>query len=289
MTLNRWNRRHFLQLGSSLLLPSGVNTLLRDPTRLFPVGACDWSLGKRQQLSALQVAKEIGLDGVQVSFGEPGLPYDLRKPAVREEYRMTSEKLGVQIASLAMGELNNRPYAADAEAEQWVADCIGVMTQMKQKIVLVAFFGKGDIKDKPAEQKEVIRRLKKVAPQAERAGVTLAIESWLHAEEHLRILEAVGSPAVKVYYDVCNMAVKGYDIFPDMRRLGRDRICEIHLKENGFLLGQGVIDFKKVKATLDDMGWNGWLILEGATIKTKSLVECYRENLHFVRTLWKNS
>ncbi len=287
MTPSYLHRRHFLQLGSALVLPSGLHGLLADPTRLFPVGACDWSLGKRRQLAALEVAKEIGLDGVQVSFGDPGLPFDLRKAEVREEYRTASEKLGVRIASLAMGELNSRPYASDPETEQWVVDCIDTMAQMKQKIVLVAFFGKGDIKDKPEEQKEVIRRLKKVAPQAEKAGVTLALESRLHAEEHLRILEAVGSPAVQVYYDFCNMVVMGYDIYADMRRLGRERICEIHLKENGSLLGQGVIDYQKVKATLDDMGWNGWLILEGSTIKGKPLVECYRENLSYARSLWK--
>ena len=90
------------------------------------------------------------------------------------------------------------------------------MAKMKQRIALLAFFSKGDIKDKPQEQAEVIRRLKQVAPEAEKAGVILGIESWLNADEHLRILDAVGSPAVQVYYDVANMEKHG------LRHLQRD-------------------------------------------------------------------
>ena len=39
------------------------------------------------------------------------------------------------------------------------------------------------------------------------------IESWLNADQHLRILKAVGSPAVQVYCGVANMELRGYDIY----------------------------------------------------------------------------
>ena len=35
---------------------------------MYKIGACDWSIGKRQQIDAFEVAKEIGLDGIEVSF-----------------------------------------------------------------------------------------------------------------------------------------------------------------------------------------------------------------------------
>jgi L-ribulose-5-phosphate 3-epimerase len=285
----RWNRRQWLGMSFGVAVPSALQAWSADSKRTFKIGACDWSLQRRHELSALEVAKEIGLDGVQVSFGEPGIPYDLRKAEVRRRYQEAASRLQVEVASLAMGVLNEKPYASDPESEKWVSDCIEVMAQMKQKIVLVAFFGKGDIKNKPNEQKAVIQRLKKAAPLAEKAGVILAIESWMNSEEHLRILDAVASPAVQVYYDVCNMTVQGYDIFRDMRRLGREHICEIHIKENGFLLGQGTINLKKVKETLDDLGWNGWLIIEGAMLKGKTVVDCYRQNLSYLRTLFPST
>lgn len=272
--------------GTSLFILPDLQALAADKKRLFKIGACDWSLREREQLAALQVARDIGLDGVQVSFSDPGGEFDLRSADVRRQYVAKCRELDVKIASLAMGLLNQRPYASDPDSEKWVADCVEVMPKLNQSVVLLAFFGKGDIKGKPDAQKEVIRRLKKVAPQAEKAGAILGIESTLNADEHLRILDAVGSPAVQVYYDVANMTRAGYDIFKEIRQIGRDRICEVHAKEIGFLLGQGKVDFPKVKDTLDDIGWTGWLIIEGATIKGKSMAECYNHNQQYLRSVF---
>ena len=219
-------------------------------------------------------------------MGAAEIEYDLRKPDVRQLYQEKCEALDLEIASLGMGELNSKPYASDRDAEQWVSDCVDVMAKMGQRIALVAFFSKGDIKDKPEEQAEVIRRLKQVAPKAEKAGVILGIESWLNADEHLRILDAVGSPAVQVYYDVANMETNGYDIYKEIRQLGRDRICQIHAKENGFLLGKGKVDFPKVKRALDDIQWSGWLVIEAATEQGKSLEACYSLNQQYLRSVF---
>ena len=279
-------RQALAAAGASLLFSPALTSLAADKKRRFKIGACDWSLGHRHELSALEAAKEIGLDGVEVSFGEVGVRYDLRKPEVRREYLAASKRLGVEIASLAMGILNRKPYASDPEAEQFVVDCVEVMPKMNQRVVLLAFFGEGDIKDRPDAQKEVIRRLKKVAPAAEKAGLVLGVESTLNADDHLRILDAVGSPAVKVYYDVANMHYAGYDIYREIRQIGRDRICQVHAKERGCLLGQGPIDFAKVKEALDDIGWSGWLIIEGATVKGRSIAECYRDNQKFLRSVF---
>ncbi len=281
------NRRQALAAaGASLALSPVLGALAAEENRLFKIGACDWSLGHRQDIAALEVAKQIGLDGVEVSFDEVGARYDLRKPEVRREYLDACRRLDVEITSLAMGVLNRKPYASDPDAEQWVVDCIEVMPKLNQRVVLLAFFGKGNLKDKPDAQKEVIRRLKKAAPGAEKAGVVLGIESTLNAEEHLRILDAVGSSAVQVYYDVANMHYAGYDIYQEIRRIGRERICQVHAKERGALLGQGEIDFPKVKAALDDIGWTGWLIIEGATVRGRSMADCYKDNQEYLRSIF---
>lgn len=252
----------------------------------FQIGACDWSIGQRQKFEALDLAKKIGLDGVQVSFDDIGVPTDLRSAEARKEYQQRAKKLGIQIASLAMGTLNEHPYASDDRTEQWVLDCIATMPKMEQKVVLLAFFGKGDINGKPELQAKVIEKLKRAAPLAEKAGVILGIESWMSAADHLRIIDAVGSPAVQVWYDVANSEKMGYDIYKEIRDIGRERICQFHMKENGSLLGQGRIDFKKVKESIDAINWSGWLIIEGATVKEKSLEECYRHNLEHLRPIF---
>ena len=287
MNTPRINRRSALAaIGGSLVASSAWRTLAADPKRTFKIGACDWSIRSRGDVAAMKMAKDIGLDGVEVSFGRPGDKYDLRVADNRRQYLAEAENQGVEICSLAMGILNEIPYATSPEAEQWVLDCIEVMPKLNQKVVLLAFFSNGDLKDKPDMQDAVIERLKKAAPKAEAAGVVLGVESYLNADEHLRILDAVDSPAVKVYYDVANMDTMGYDVYKEIRQLGRDRICQIHCKENGYLLGQGKIDFLKVKEAIDEIGWQGWLIIEGAVPQGGEMLDSYVKNQKFLRGLF---
>ncbi|HJN11812.1 MAG TPA: sugar phosphate isomerase/epimerase family protein [Pirellulaceae bacterium] len=287
MNTSRMTRREALAAtGAGFVLSPTLSALAADAQRRFKIGACDWSIGRRGQISALALAKEIGLDGVQVSFGKPGDQVDLRKKDVRQQYQQAAVKHGVEIASLGMGVLNSVPYSSDPDAERWVEECIEVLPELDQKIVLLAFFSRGDIKDKPELQKEVIRRLKRVAPKAEKAGVILGLETWLSADEHLRILDAVGSPAIQVYYDTANMEKQGYDIYKEIRQLGRERICEFHCKENGFLLGEGRVDFRRVKDAIDDIDYSGWLVIESAVGKGKNVQDSYVHNQKYLRSVF---
>jgi sugar phosphate isomerase/epimerase len=124
--------------------------------------------------------------------------------------------------------------------------------------------------------------LKKVAPKAEKAGVVLGLESWLSAEDTMRIIDRVGSPAVKMYYDVANSTERGYDICKEIRWLGKRNICEFHMKENGFLLGHGKIDFNKVSDAIHEVGYEGWLQIEGAIPPGGNILESYSANSKFL-------
>jgi len=252
------------------------------------IGACDWSIGKASDPGAFELAREIGLDGVQVSLGNVANDMHLRKKEMQQTYLKAAKDAKVKIASLAIGELNRVPYKSAPETEAWVSDSIDVAKALGCKNVLLAFFSAGDLRNDPAGKKEVIRRLKKIAPKAERANIVLGIESWLTAEEHLEILEAVGSSHVKVYYDVANATEMGHDIFKEIELLGAENICEIHFKENGQLLGQGKVDFEKIKVSLDKIGYKGWYIMEGAIPKGMEVLPAYRKNLSFVSQLMKS-
>lgn len=284
------NRRAFQ---SSLLLGAAGLPLLsslraqdaeaRPPAR--PIGVCDWTMGKRHSLDAFDLAKKLGLEGVQVSFGEPGSAIDLRKADHRKQLFERASETGVRVASLGMAVLNQKPYASHADAEIWVADAVDVVAAMKKEfpdaapsVVLLAFFGKGDVNGKPEGMTAVIKRLKKVAPKAEEAGVVFGIESLLSKDDHLKIIDGVGSTSVQVYYDTANSNRMGYDIYKEVRELGAERICEIHCKENGNRISEGDVDFPKFKAALDDIDYKGWLILEGSKVKGNKLEDDYQAN-----------
>jgi sugar phosphate isomerase/epimerase len=272
-----------VQAAAALALAPNLAPLFAAPEqRRFRLGACDWSIGKMGDPAAFEVAKQIGLDGVQVSLGTAANDMRLRQPAVQQQYKDAAKQAGLQVASLAIGELNSIPYKSDPRTIPWVSDSIEVCQALDVKVVLLAFFSNDDLRGDKDGVDEVVRRLKAVAPKAEKAGVILGIESWLSGEEHLAILDRVGSPAVQVYYDVCNSNDRGYDIYKEIRQLGK-RICELHAKENGALLGQGKVDFRKVREALDDIGYRGWVQIEGAVPPGGKMLESYQANCKFMR------
>ena len=288
-TGERLTRRRMLKGAGAALAGAGFLNALRPlfaaaDDRRFRIGACDWSIGKPCDPTAFEVAKEIGLDGLQVSLGTEKNDMHLRRPQVQEAYQLVLRRTGLQVGSLAIGELNSIPYKSEPRTEAWVSDCIDVCGPLDTQVILLAFFGNGDLKGDVSGTDEVVRRLRRVAPKAEKAGVILGIESWLSAEEHVAIIERVGSPAVKVYYDVANSEKMGYDIYEEIRWLGQQKlICEFHAKENGFLLGQGRVDFKRVREAMDAIEYSGWVQIEGAVPEGAQMLPSYRSNQKFLR------
>jgi sugar phosphate isomerase/epimerase len=243
----------------------------------------------RAKVDALSVAQKLGLDGVQVSMGQVGkadgeTDLQLRRADVQRAYREYAASTGVRIGGVALDVMNQVPYKSDPRTEQWVSDSIDVARALGVRVVLLAFFERGDLRNDADGQAEVVRRLRRVAGKAESQGVILGIESWLSAADHVRILDAVGSANVQVYYDVANATQMGHDIAAEIRQLGRERICEFHAKENGFLLGQGKIDFPAVRKAMDDIGFSGWIQIEGAVPKGQPMFDSYVENVRFMRT-----
>jgi L-ribulose-5-phosphate 3-epimerase len=77
-------------------------------------------------------------------------------------------------------------------------------------------------------------------------------------------LDDIGSPGVKSYFNFANAVEGRRDISEELRTLGKDRICQIHCTNTDgvWLQNDSAIDMRKVRATLDGMGWSGWLVVE---------------------------
>jgi L-ribulose-5-phosphate 3-epimerase len=232
------------------------------PAYALPLGVCDWTIGKTGDPAAFELAARLGLDGVQGSLVSKGESLALADPDFRGTYLRAARKARIPIASLAIGELNDVPLKGDPRAEMWLDKGIEIAAAMEVRVILVPFFGKGELRGDPAGVDAVVDALKRLAPKAEAMGVVLALESYLSGSEHLRILERVGSPAVKVYYDVGNSQDMGYPILDEIRDLG-DRIVEVHAKDTKDLYGKGSMDFRAVSRALKDIGFKGWMVIEG--------------------------
>jgi len=250
--------------------------------RRFKIGACEWSLRKSDPTS-LDVAKQIGLDGVQVNMGSVGNNMQLRQPEVQQAYLAAVKRTGVEISSLGIAEMNKIPLKSDPQAAQWLEDSIAVMKALNINIVLVAAFSKGDLLGDQAGIDHTVEVLKRLAPKAEKAGVIFGLENYLSAEENLNILKRVDSPAVQVYYDVGNSTNKGYDIYQEIRML-KGKVCEFHAKDARSMLGQGRIDFRKVRAAMDEINFSGWIQIEAAT--PHGLIPDYQADLAYLREVF---
>ena len=142
---------------STLACPSFLRTV--SARTRFSIGACDWSIGPAGDINTFAVAKQIGLDGVQISLNTAADPEHLRRPAVRQAYAEAARRAGVQIGGLAIGLLNEIPYKSDPRTEAWVDDSIDVAKALNVKNVLLAFFSKNDLRNDPKGTQVVVDRL----------------------------------------------------------------------------------------------------------------------------------
>jgi len=285
------NRRTLLQQAALLTALYPLRAVAAAGNKRFHIGACDWSLGKRADIGAFEIAKQIGLDGIMVDLGSVENNLPLRNANVQQAYLEASKKTGIKISSIAIGELNNVPYKSDERTIEWVLDSIDVARNFGVTVVLLAFFNKNDLRNDVQGKQVVIERLKDAAPKAEKNGIILGIESYLNAAEHLEIIDKVGSPNVKAYVDFRNTADAGYDVIKEVKQLGSNTICELHMKENDFLLGEGTLNWQQIHDTLYEMNYtgDGWMQIEGAMPKDASVVDAYKHNLQFLQTLFNKA
>jgi len=234
----------------------------------YQVAVCDWMILKRQKLGAFQLTSEIGADGVEVDMGSLGeretFENALADPAVRQQFLNEARRLNLEICSLAMSGFYAQSFAERPTVPRMVQDCIDTMKSMSVKVAFLPLGVRSDLVKHPELRPQVVARLKAIGAQAEKAGVRIGVETELPAAEQVKLLDEVGSPAIKSYYNFANAVQNDRDLIQELRTLGKSRICQIHCTDQDGVLLQDdpKIDLPKVKQTLDDLGWSGWLVIE---------------------------
>jgi len=276
-------RREFVRLGSAGLASAALChqrfiTYAAAKGVRFKVGAPDWNLKQTVKLESIALAKKIGFDGVQVSIGRE---MQLRDAALQQAFLAESKRVGLPLASVCLDILHVNGLKSDPLGQRWVAEAIPIAKNLGVTVILLPFFGKWALKTQ-AEMDYVGDALKELAPAAEKAKVILGLEDTISARDNVRIMERSKSPAVLTYYDVGNSTQNGFDIIEELRWLGRERICEVHLKDNPHFLGQGKINFPAVIDALAETGFDKWAQLE-CDSPTKSVENDMGVNLKYIR------
>lgn len=263
-------RRDFLRISAAGAAAVAARPVLgagSTPPR-YRVGVCDWMILKRQKLGAFGLAQEIDADGVEVDMGSLGaretFESKLADPAERERFLAEAADRGVAICSLAMSGFYAQSFAERPTVPRMVGDCLATMSAMGVRVAFLPLGVQGDLVKRPELRPVVVERLKRFGAEAEEAGLVIGVETALDAAAEAELLDEIGSPGVRSYFNFANALQAGRDLHAELKTLGADRICQIHASdEDGVWLEKNErIDVPAVKATLDGMGWSGWLVVE---------------------------
>jgi sugar phosphate isomerase/epimerase len=265
------SRRDFLGAGSlllaSLLLPQA--SFAAKPKKLtYKIAVVDLMILKRQKLGALQLTKDIGADGVEIDMGGLGqretFDNQLAKPEIRQQFIDKAKELNLEICSLAMTGFYAQSFATRPTYERMVQDCFDTMKALNVKVAFLPLGTQGDLRKNPELRPAIVERLKVVGRMAQKAGVMVGIETALDATGEVALLKEIGSKHIQIYFNFSNPLKEGRDLHQELRILGRKRICQMHATdEDGVWLQNNTrLDMQKVKQTLADIGWQGWLVIE---------------------------
>ena len=248
-------------------------------------GVCDSELGLQGNPEAFALARKIGFEGVEVNAGDkpaPGGGLLLSDPAARQRTLEAARASGLPITGLCLEILHVSGLKGDPLGPKWVAEAVSIAAALKAPTVLLPFFDENVPKGQ-GEVNALADRLKEPARAAEKAGVVLGFESPLRAEALAPMLTRVDSPALKVFYDVGNMAEEGADPVKEIRFLSAGRIAAFHFKDRAYL-GQGKLDFAAILQAIADIGFKGWIDFETPS-PAKSIEADMRKNLGYIRGL----
>jgi L-ribulose-5-phosphate 3-epimerase len=275
------SRRSFLGAGGAALAAGRLRGRGRD----LKIGVTDWNLRLTGKVEAVETAARLSFDGVQVSLGRK--PVDGKLPlddeVIQQQYLTAAKIHKIPLDGTCLDILHVNYLKNDKLGQKWVADSIPITKRLNARVILLPFFGKGALTTHE-EMDYVGDALREIAPEAEKAGVILGLEDTISAEDNVRIMERSKSPAVLTYYDVGNSTEGGFDVQKEIRWLGKERICQFHLKDNPHYLGEGKIDFPPLLKTIEDIGFHGFANLE-TSCPSNSVDDDMIRNLHFVRRL----
>ena len=273
MSVSGWSSS---MLRFTLVFLSLLVTGLAAETPRYRVGVCDWMILKRQKPGAFQLAKDIGVDGVEVDMGglgnRPTFDSKLGDPVVRKQFLDQAHDLGLGISSIAMSGFYAQSFAGRPGVDRMVQDCLDTAKAMNAKVAFLPLGVTGDLTKHPELRPVIVSRLKAAGKKAEASGVVIGVETSLDAKGEAALLDEIASPAVKSYFNFSNAWQNHRDVCAELKILGKNRIAQIHAsnKDGVWLQNDPQVDLPKIKATLDEMGWSGWLVIERSRDATRA-------------------
>ncbi len=224
--------------------------------------------GGRPNLDRMRKLKALGFDGIEGSA--PGMDIaGLRKACAEVELPMH----GVVYNKHWQKRLSSPDKAARDEGRTGLEAAIRESKAVGgSSVLLVPGAVKGANETHEQVWERSITEIRKVIPLASKLGIHVLIETvwngFCYKPEQFRdYIDEINNPWVQAYYDIGNMQ-KFAPSHEWIRILG-NRNVKLDVKDwgkkNGFCpLGQGDVEWDKVRAELKKIGFSGWVTREGS-------------------------
>ena len=263
----------------------------------YQIGVCDWMVLKRQKLGEFKLARELGCDGLEMDMGGLGkrdsIDNKIRQPEMARLFRHTADSLEIKVGAVAMSGFYGQSFAAKQSWKWLVEDCLNTMQTMQAKVAFLPLGGCGkDWTENTAIRKEIVFRLHEAGEMAAKRGLVIGIDTPLDAKGNKKLLKEIDSPGIKIFYKFQTAVENKRDISKDLRKLGADNICGIHASNTDgvWLRHDKAINMPEIKATLDKLGWSGWLFVERSRDVTdvRNVKRNYGENVKYLKEVFQN-
>jgi len=235
-------------------------------------------------------AQKLGFDGIEFDLARDYTHDMLWTREGRRSLLDMAKETGVEVASVCLGALWAQTFASDdagdrERAREIVTEAARFTPELGPHVILVPIVGV-EGQDNAVGVERWVEGLRGCAPVAEQTGAILALENVgrspaRSAASILDLIERVGSPAVKAYYDVGNATSFGFDATEELRQLN-GRIAQVHIKgARSAQLWEKTLDMAAVARTLKEIGYDGYLVFE--TQATEDPLEGAGRNLRLLK------
>jgi L-ribulose-5-phosphate 3-epimerase len=211
---------------------------------------------------------------------------DAPRSRAQADFKRAALENGFQICSLAIGNpgKSRLPMHTNPAFGILLVEAVEVAHNLGTNNILLPILGDSHID--MANQSQVawfVAMMKEVARYAERHGVVVSLEDWISADDNIRLLDAIASDHVAVYYDAHNIARRVQDIYAEPKMPG-NRIHQIHVKNGDMLMSGegGRLDWPRLAQEFHAIGYRGWYVLETGS-PSGDIIADTRANIAYVK------
>lgn len=237
-------------------------------------------------------AARLGYEGVELGIGSDYKASRLWHAEGRSDLAARALKFRIPVTSICLHSFWQYSFVDPDENIRVIAraitkETIGFCAELGVSVILVPVTNPCGAELRDANRRW-LESIKVCAETAAQHRVTIGLEnvgrSHIRSGEELAaLLDAVGSPFVKAYYDVGNGKTLGGDPAEEILLLG-ERIVQVHIKNPGSeTLENGSVDIPACIDALQEIGYGGYVVLE--TPPTGNPYEAAKRHLRYLRSV----